>query len=360
MKSVFLMQKISAKFLVLFFIIGCAFSYNQANAEVVNNLYKSSILVPSSSETARKEAATKSMAQILVRASGKIEILSASKTSQYLDKAINYISEFRYEHTKNKLRLDDGREVWAQNLYLTFDKAAINSILADLGYGVWDTNRPKTMFWILIKEGSKSYLLNSNTNSSLASTITNNAWARGLPAYLPKLDWQDAKYVSATSIWNMDLNSAINASKTYNANAVVIARIYQQQDQWQSDWLLSSGGKTSKFSYENQNLSYLMRLGSYKSVEVLADQYAINMQKNSYSSSQLNINVQGVNNLSDYAYLTQYLEKNPAVASVGLISLDSGKLSLSLKLRVSEQQFLSNMKLDKKLQARSDGWFVWR
>lgn len=362
MKSTNLLTKhkffnILAGFAILSFLL----TVSKAEAEIVRNLYKSSILVPNSSASARQDAAKKTMSQILVRASGKIAILSEPKSAHYLDKAINYISEFRYERTKRKLRLESGAEVWAQMLYLTFDKAAINSIIADLNYGIWDINRPKTLFWILVKDGSKSYLLNKNTNSNLASSLINNAWSRGLPSYLPKLDWQDAKHISATKVWNMDLNSALKASKSYGANAVVLGRIYRKNNSWNSDWVLQSNKNAKSFTYENSNLNYLMRLGAYKSVEILADQYAINMQKQSNSSEDIQIKVTGIDNLTDYSNLLNYFEKNPSVKSANITALSNEAISLQLNLRVSEAQFLSNISLDKKLlRSSNSGWFIWK
>lgn len=352
--------KLSASRFFLIFAYFSIFTINAANAEVVHNLYKSSILVPNSSESTRKEAASKSMAQILVRASGKIGILSNPSTKDYLENGINYISEFRYERTQRKLRLENGSEVWAQNLYLTFDKSAINKIITQLGYGIWDTNRPKTLFWILIKDKGKSYLLNSTTNSNLANSITSNSWARGLPTYLPKLDWQDAKHISATNIWNMDLNSAINASKSYKADAVVIGRIYRQENTWKSDWALSSGGKRSDFSYQNENQSALLRLATYQVVENLANQYAIQAGSTSYSS-QIEIIVDGIENFEDYSIFLRYLEKNPTVSYANLVTLNSKSIKILLNLKASEQQFLSNIRLDKKLLPLAErGKFRWR
>lgn len=345
-------------FAILTFLL---FITNTAKAEVVRNLYKSSILVPNSSASTRQDAAKKTMSQILVRVSGKIDILSAPKCAQYLERAINYISEFRYERTNRKLRLENGAEVWAQMLYLTFDKTAINSIIADLDYGIWDINRPKTLFWILVKNNSKTYLLNNNTNPSLASSLTNNAWSRGLPSYLPKLDRQDARYISATKIWNMDINSALNASKNYGANAVVIARFYRKNNSWNSDWLLQSNKNSKNFTYKSSNLNYLMRLGAYKSVELLADQYAINMKKQNNTSEDIQIKVSKIKNLTDYADLLKYIETRPSVRSANITSLNRDTISLYLKLRVSEAQFLSNISFDKKLlKSPSSGWFIWK
>jgi len=219
-----------------------------------------------------------------------------------------------------------------------FSRGEVERALTDLGLPVWGPERPLTVLWIAVDDGTGGRaLLGAGeaaefgappTPATLAmikavrEEVVAAADERGLPVAWPLLDLQDLGAVSDTAVWGGFDAEIVAASTRYRADAVLIGRVRPGTFGTEVDWLFVHGA-------DRQQLPIA---GVRDGIDVAADRYAADLATVGGASVSL-LTVNDVRTPADYGRVVSYLERQSVLQSVDVDSFDDGILRLRVAAR---------------------------
>ena len=130
------------KFLIIILLF---IGLSTANAAVVQGLYEAEKIVPNQSKAKRAEAMKSALIDVLTKVSGKPGLATMPEIAPELDKARNYIQQYRYRKIPEKSYLATDAAVGSQIIWLRFDERAVNKLLHKNNLPVWGRTRPQTL-----------------------------------------------------------------------------------------------------------------------------------------------------------------------------------------------------------------------
>jgi hypothetical protein len=317
-------------------------------AEVVTTLYQAEVLVASQGETARREAASQGLAEIVVRVSGVPTAMEIPRIQGAMAKPLKLLEAFHYESTDELLQLDEV-EVQASRLILKFSPSAIGQLLRDAGLPVWPANRPSLLVWLVQDdpiEGRR--LVSSVEQAEVLAAIDSVAEVRGLPLIMPLLDLQDQMSIDAEQLWSLDQQVILQASSRYQADAVVVGRFTQTSaGQWRSTWLLLHKDSSEVFDSRGLETAAWVNDGLGEIANYLAGLYGIVPQLG--GTDAVVMELQGVHNFADYFQALTYLESLAMIDRAEPKLVADNVLRLYLYNEGSVSLLLDALALDNKL-----------
>jgi len=115
------------------------------------------------------------------------------------------------------------------------------------GFTVWGTARPATLIWLGVENKASRVLVGANDGGLLRGLIDQESERRALPVKLPQLDMRDQQQVSTADVWGDFLDTIKRASQRYDAQAIVIGRLYQTSSRrWEARWTLDYRGEVER------------------------------------------------------------------------------------------------------------------
>lgn len=201
-----------------------------ARADVIDNFYDVDVAVDSTNDVDMKSAAGLGLQNMLIRASGREDIMENEVLQSALQSANDYISQFGYIE-----RLENDEP--ARYIRFTFSQDIVESLLNRAGEPVWTNDRPVSLVWLAIDENSE---LSVNTAGTVNyQTLAATAKARGLPLISPLYDLEDRFSLSAEQVWQFDTAATREASLRYPSDVILSVRaLNDSQGQWHSSWEL--------------------------------------------------------------------------------------------------------------------------
>jgi hypothetical protein len=377
-----------------FFILSMAINGSMASASQQVELYSVQALVKTQSEADRNAAARAAFADVLVRTSGRKDVVSHEDVASALKKAQQYLFGFSYQNVSATLGEGDDA-VPAIGLNLQFDSAAVEQLLRKAHLPLWPSTRPQVLVWIVVNDETGIRSLTSEEQQALQSQSA----YRGLPLLFPRWDIEDASYVSTQQIWDGWVSEVKAASQRYQADAILIGRItpsqlnnipsfrheaYVSEDAFETsassssvasessvesddaleegtvaaepigpfrgDWLLIQNDNQQAFGEEFPALSDMLRAATDVSADFLAKLYAISPSTNSGESA--GTRVLRIGNITSFAAFKQaqeYVRSIAMVTSMDVISVDSDGMLLRLAVEGDLRLLTSTLALGRRL-----------
>jgi hypothetical protein len=219
-----------------------------------------------------------------------------------------------------------------------FSRGEVERTLTEAGLPVWGPERPLTVLWIAIDDGTGGRALlgagetaefgapPTAATTELIKTVREEIVAaadeRGLPIAWPLLDLQDLSAVSDTAVWGGFDAEIVAASARYRADAVLIGRVRPGTFGNEVDWLFVHG-------VDRQSLAVA---GVRDGIDAAADRYAADLATVG-GASVATLTVNGVRTPADYGRVVSYLEQQSVLQSVDVESFDDGTLRLRVAAR---------------------------
>ena len=294
-----------------------------ADAAVVENLYEGIVERPTDVSDPRAAAEAAAMAQVLVRVTGNRLAASAPELSPLLENPAGFVASFGYTI-----------EGEAQVVFLP------NSIERELriaGWPLWGAERPLSILWIAVTDqfGDQAVLsagdppegaLYSEHMRELLSGIRTDietvALARGVPYVLPTFATLDDLRLSFEEIWRYSVGNLTEFSSSYEADAVVIARVRESVIGTDVEWLLQTPSSAESFP----------GTGVTEGINLIADAYARDYVTTG-DVRNMTLRVTGINNFDNYARVLAYLESVTLLNNVYVESYAGGELLLRAESR---------------------------
>ena len=311
---------------------------------ILDDLYVAEVLVVDESPRQLKNGARAGLLQVLVRVSGTLNVEESSLVRSSLRNPAAYYYQYSYETTDQTLLLDES-EVNAKILRLHFEPSAIARLLRDASLPIWGNNRPSVLLWVAVNEGQSRRILGEADSSEVVAMLVDQARLRGLPVTFPILDIEDASQVSAAEVWGAFLERIDGASSRYSPDSVLTARIYSEPgERWLGRWSYRTADAWESLESAGSSSDELIRSMVNQLADELAGRFALGS-----SRARIRLKVENVENVTQYAAVTRYLEELTPVVSSSIVALEGDIAEFELETEGQYLQLIEIIKLDEKL-----------
>ena len=315
-------------------------------AKPVSGLYDARVPVPDQQLVSRQDGAKQGLIEVLQKVSGFTVPAENAVILKALEIADQYLYQYSYEAVQ-KDEWDASIPPGSSWLKMRFEAQSIQRVIKAANMPLWGNNRPTVLLWLIKEERGRSVLIDG-LDDNVSKAVANASQVRGVPVVLPVYDLEDSIRLPQESLWGLFSGSILEASKRYDAESVMAARVYKNaKGNWVGQWRFYFKEREFNYEFETQELSQQVLSGLSASAEVLANTFAI--KPNDARSDVLAIKVGNVKNLKQYAALVNYLEDLTITKKVFVAGVKGDDMDLQLTLSGSFSQLKQVLALDKKL-----------
>lgn len=324
-------------------------------------LYQDEVIVPDQSEQSRIDGMQQAMGNVLLKVSGTALVLDNEWLLTAMSTAGQFVQQYRYRSEAippEEQQPDENGQIARERLYLSvrFDVNSIDELLRQHGYNIWGNTRPVTLIWLGVEQGGNRVLVGANDSGLVRELIDQEAARRALPVKLPLLDLTDQSAISMADIWGDFLDSIQSASLRYHPQAVLVGRIYPVAGgQWGVRWTLLYRGEVFRWMQQSTEVAPLIAEGIGNTAEQLVQHFTESFAS---GSDEIMLQVNGVNGLSAYGRVTEYLGNLPGVKEVKVLKMMPTSLSIRIRTEGGSEAALQTIALGDVLEAEQPPMLV--
>lgn len=301
-------------------------------AAEVRHLYEEEVPVLTQGRQERFSVLQTALRNILVRVSGRSDIDLIPGMDLQLKQASRYVQQFRYRLRPEPVIDPVSGEKTKQILWIRFNEKAVNQLLRSQHLPVWGKTRPAVLAWLVLDDRKQRQLIGNDSNHKVRQIFSEKARIRGLPLRFPLLDLTDRSNISISDIWANFEDSILAASRRYQAEAVLVGRVYQEYSgAWRARWSLYNQGRRKDWESDDELLDGTVAHGVNQSSDFLAMQFARVQQEG--EQGQLLIKVDAVKGLADFNKVRAYLDSLTTVTKVQPYKVSSNDVTFLLTTR---------------------------
>jgi hypothetical protein len=311
----------------------------------VETLFESEVVVANQSPGVRAGAMKTALRQVLVRVAGQDAVLDTEPAIALLKDPAQLVQQYRY------YTVPDSKPA-VLKMWVRFDGEAVRLSLQQQGVSYWGAERPDTLLWLAVEDRGKRYVVAADDGTEVYRQVEQAARQRGVPVLFPLMDLEDQSQVRFSDIWGGFFDNVLAASQRYNPQAVLIGRLNRSPSgAWSSRWQLEVAGKPSSWSDSRQELAVLAQQGIDDTADILASRFAVSQSGGNLNA--VSISVSGVDSLTDYARLGDYLAGLTAVVAVQVEKLAGNNVQYALQLNGSLQDLTHTVSIGTVLEPLS-------
>lgn len=346
---------ITALFLLLFAPVSLALP--------IEELYKAEVLVVNEDERQFINGVRAGLLQVLVRVSGTQEVENSAVIASSIRHPSAYYDAFEYASTDRTFQIA-GKVVPAKLLRIFFEPGAVAKLLRRAGFSVWGSNRPGVLLWLAVSDENGRRIISDNSVSDNVAPGSNipedsivdimrglqdQARLRGVPLLFPLLDLEDSAALSTVEVWGAFLGKIDDASRRYNPDSVLTARIAQDNvGRWSANWSYRIGREWKVARNASFSPQELVRAMIDRLADDLAAKYAIDS-----SRGQVTLVIEAVESLRDYAAVDRYLASLASVLNSFVVRVQDDEVEFALNTEGQNEQLIKIINLDKKMRLLS-------
>lgn len=293
--------------LIFFGLAMLTFASQRVGAVEVTSLYTAEASFDRRDPAGREEAYAEALSQVLARITGLPDPLETPGIAGLIPDPARYVLQYRPGE-------DD-------TLWVTFDGPAIERLLRSANVTVWGSDRPLTLVWLAVDwgQGEREIVAagdpdrvageerSIDRNRLLRERVQEAALQRGIPLAFPLLDAQDRESVSFSDVWGGFDELLLRASRRYDADSILVARIRAgalDRNRW--SWYF--GGDQREWTGEAEEVINLL-------ANSLASQFAI---AGNAELGTFELVISGVNSVAAYGAVQSYIETLDIVDDVAI------------------------------------------
>ncbi len=312
-------------------IAACSCLTEAAAALTRAELYQASAPLADRSETAQTAAFEAALRVVLIRITGHRAAAEDPALAPLLANARRYVQQYR-----------SGAD---NQLYVTFDGAAIDRWLTQNNQPLWGRERPSTFVWLTVQTGAGSgAIVTAEDGSDLKSAIDADAAMRGAPLAWP----------SGADLQKNHLDYAAVTGATVASLAELARRLGGSEGTLIGRATNTSGSAAVRWTFLYQDHSSEFSGAPAEGIDRAADAYAA-IFAISGSLAPVDIEVAGVNDLRDYALVQGYLESLTFISHVGVDALSGDVVRFRLSVRGGAESLQHALSLSGRLQSAGAG-----
>lgn len=330
---------------LLFSLIGALLYCVATNATAVqvSGLYQTVVPVASQSKALQTAAMQQALSQVLIKVSGNSAVVNSAVVQSALATPTSYLVSYSYQDGA----LSDGTS--SLLLQVSFDPKAVMSLLQNAQQTVWGQNRPLVLVWLAdTQTNTTPVLVGANTENPLIAQFKNDAKMRGLPILFPIMDLTDIQAVTPADVAASQLNTIQQASTRYNSDAILAVNLIQNNNQWNGTWTLVSQGESTTWQTNGMTMSQAIQAGLDAVTNNLAAKFAV--VANNAATNEVQLTVENVQDLSDYAAVSKYLKGLAPVTQAEVVQVNASALIFNLTVTGGEAALQQALSLDHHLK----------
>jgi len=317
----------------------------------VEKLYEAS--VRAQLDRTEKQLTQDAFSQVLVKVSGRSDVLTSASYDELLKSADSAVSQFRYDYKSPKnaglANADTKQEEKEKWFWVRFNANTVNRLLRDAHIPIWGKVRPETLLWFS-REGIRSankgqrVLVSQYDEPEIYKIFSRQAQARGISLLYPFLDLEDQANISANDLWGNFNDAVLLASRRYQAPATLTSRLFREPSGlWVSQWSLLMLGETQTWSIRDEKLERVLISGIDELADRLARQFTQVAQEGSNAHVLLQIN--NVSDFKEFQGVDDYLRHLATVKSLVLMQMEQDKLLYKIDYISSKRALIQEIRL---------------
>ncbi len=326
-------MKMNPKTLFLSIIVLISLSF-PLQAAVISQVYEVTLPVVNQQRDVRNAAFEQGLVEVSIRVSGS----SMAPTQLDIKKATQMVSQYRYQQMTeseiNAYRKSHSGPEPRYKLWIQFDENRVKRMLKNSGLPIWGLQRPNVMVWLAVMDGKNRYVLKQADRSPIKDALVEEARRRGLPIVWPRFDAADKQQVRFSDVWGQFIEPVREASKNYPVNAILLGRMNWTGGRWQVDWSLHLEDRIESWQLSAVELDRLMGSGIGVATDHVSSRFAVFSNQMNTASLQLRVNE--LNTLEEYARVTRYLASLAPVKNVFATAVHPDYVDFHLKLNGGE------------------------
>ncbi|WP_020408240.1 DUF2066 domain-containing protein [Hahella ganghwensis] len=324
-------------------LVGCLFQ-THAFAVPVRGLYEAHIPVADQSSDARQEALNAALEQVVDRVTGTPYWRDVYSPADLVSNSQRLLEQYSYSRND---RPSDGLP-WIFNA--KFSGSALAQLLARQGLPVWGQSRPQTLFWIALDERGVRDVVAEPQERPMVEYLQSAARHWGLPILLPLMDLEDSATLNVSDLWGFFAGPVEAASTRYSSDAVVMARVYQDNaGRWTGRWQLRVNGQSlSQGEIEAQGQEEWAQTLMAEVASAQAKKYAITLDES--AANLVKLEVTNVTSFRDYVDVSRMLQKLAPVKRVEPFFMSRDVVRFELSLNSVPEQLEEHIALQEKLR----------
>lgn len=302
------------------------------NAAEVPQLYEEQIPVLSQGREERFSVLQKAFQDVLTRVSGRGDVGLLPGMDVYLKQASRYVQQFRYRTSAEPVIEPVSGEATQQVLWVRFNEKAVNQLLQAQHLPVWGKNRPAVLVWLVIDDGKQRQLISNDSSHEVLPLMNKQASVRGLPVRFPLLDLTDRANLRISDVWANFEDTILAASRRYQAEAVLVGRVYQgYSGAWSARWSLYNEGRRQDWESGHELLSGTVVTGIDQSSDFLALRFAQVQQDG--DEARVLVQINAVNGLAAFNKVQDYLQSLTTVTQIQPYQVAASEVIFQLTTR---------------------------
>jgi hypothetical protein len=316
-----------------------------AQAETVNDLYRTVVPVVDQSKAEQLRAMRIGLGKVLVKVTGDSQAMANIAFSN----PERYVTEFGYVSYRDPQTPEAAAS--GTGMSLSYAASAIDRLLRKYQLQVWPSDRPGLLVWMVVDgAGGKSFVTQENMPAAVSS-LKLLMEDRGAPLILPLLDLQDTRNVSENDVWNLNLSKLASAAERYKTNAWLAIRFYQSSSgQWRAARLLNLNGEDDLQNVVANTLPALINKIIPEAVDNLASHYAYVPNTD---TEEVMLHLENINDYKSFNQAVGYLESLEVVRRLTVSEVDDHRLMLRLFVEGEVNLLLDTLRRDKRMTEKN-------
>lgn len=318
-----------------------------APAVAVADLFLSRVEVTDQSPDQRARAFRAALAEVVIRVTGDRAAPAAPELAALFNAPQRFVAEVAYVQDPpppgpGEAPLAPGTPVRTL-LSVRFEGAVLERALRDAGRAVLGRERPVTLFWLGIDDGPERDLVAADDADAFAAA----ALARGLPLAWPALDDEDRAAITLADLAGPDGAKVLAASVRHPHDIVLAGRASKGSRDWSGRFLLqldAEGLDAVPIEVRAPSLELLAGNALDRVASELAARFGV---RDDGVPTAIDVEVEGVADVVDYARAFAVLQKLSAVRKVDLAGSKDDVLRLRVTLRGDRATFERLVGLDR-------------
>lgn len=307
-----------------FMVIGLLSVAPWVFGQAVANLSSGTVPVQTQTTAAVNQVAPQALAQVLIKMSGNPSVVSIPSVQQAISQAQQWMQSFSYVPANNGQLLQ---------VRIEFDQKAVAQLLHQAHQAVWRADRPLTLAWLSVDDGSNnpSPILSSDESSPPVIALRADAAQLGLPVVLPDMDLQDQGYINTNANMPFDISKLQSAGERYKSASILAGNLSVAVDgSWQGQWMYLLNGVPHQWNTVGPTSVAVIHQAMLDMDGVMAS--VIAARDNADLQTPVTLQIVGVTSLDDYVLLMHELKQLTPVAQVNLAQLDGSTMNLHLQV----------------------------
>lgn len=307
--------------------------------------------VADESPAARPPAVAEAISALLVRLTGRADVVDLPVGERIRADASSYLQGFSYRQgpaASGQTDADRTEQTW---LNTRFDASRLRDILVRRGVEVWPERAPRLLVWMVIEQGAQRRFSNADMDAAVQRALREQAQALGVQVLFPLFDLEDLRALRPADVAAGFAQPIQAASARYAPDHIMSVRISDPNaERVAGRWMLMSDERVlQRWRSSTQALDATVAQSMQRVVAQLRQDLAY--LPDLFASGRLQIVVAGIDGLMTHDRIAQRLEALAGVERVTTLAIEGDAVRYGLAITTPEAGVREAIEADSRLLA---------